>query len=52
MIDIGTLGGPYAQANAINDAGFITGTSQTGAMLRIDPRVYLSAAVSDRVAGG
>jgi probable HAF family extracellular repeat protein len=29
MIDIGTLGGPYAQANAINDAGFITGSSQT-----------------------
>jgi probable HAF family extracellular repeat protein len=28
MIDIGTLGGAYAQANAINDAGFITGTSQ------------------------
>jgi probable HAF family extracellular repeat protein len=28
MIDIGTLGGAYAQANAINDTGFITGTSQ------------------------
>jgi probable HAF family extracellular repeat protein len=28
MIDIGTLGGQYAQANAINDAGFITGTAQ------------------------
>ena len=28
MIDIGTLGGAYAQANAINDAGAITGASQ------------------------
>ncbi len=27
MIDIGTLGGAYAQAYAINDAGFVTGTS-------------------------
>lgn len=27
-IDLGTLGGAYAQANAINDAGFITGTAQ------------------------
>jgi probable HAF family extracellular repeat protein len=29
MIDIGTLGGAYAQANAINDAGYITGWAQT-----------------------
>ena len=29
MIDIGTLGGAYAQAYAINDAGVITGASQT-----------------------
>jgi probable HAF family extracellular repeat protein len=28
MTDIGTLGGAYAQAYAINDAGFITGTAQ------------------------
>ena len=28
MIDIGTLGGAYAQTNAINDAGFVTGTSE------------------------
>jgi probable HAF family extracellular repeat protein len=32
MKDIGTLGGSYAQANAINEAGFITGTAQTWAM--------------------
>ena len=29
MIDIGTLGGSYAQAYAINDAGYVTGASQT-----------------------
>lgn len=29
MVDIGSLGGQYAQAQAINDAGFITGTAQT-----------------------
>ena len=29
MMDIGTLGGAYAQAYAINDAGYITGASQT-----------------------
>jgi probable HAF family extracellular repeat protein len=28
MTDLGTLGGPYAQAYAINDGGFITGTAQ------------------------
>ena len=32
MIDIGTLGGGYAQAYAINDAGLITGSSQTQGM--------------------
>jgi probable HAF family extracellular repeat protein len=32
MIDFGTLGGPYAQAYAINDAGFVTGTSLTHAL--------------------
>jgi probable HAF family extracellular repeat protein len=30
MKDLGTLGGAYAQANAINEAGFITGTAQKG----------------------
>jgi probable HAF family extracellular repeat protein len=28
MLDIGTLGGSYAQAWAINDAGFVTGNAQ------------------------
>jgi probable HAF family extracellular repeat protein len=32
MTDIGTLGGAYAQASAINDAGYITGASQTQGM--------------------
>jgi probable HAF family extracellular repeat protein len=32
MTDIGTLGGAYAQANAINDSGVITGASQTQGM--------------------
>ena len=32
MIDIGTLGGGYAQAYAINDTGYITGASQTKGM--------------------
>ena len=32
MIDIGTLGGAYAQAYAINEAGSITGASQTQGM--------------------
>ena len=47
MNDIGTLGGAYAQAYAINEAGFITGTSQTPGYVRDDPRVYLSG-VCDR----
>lgn len=29
MYDLGTLGGAFAQANAINDNGFVTGWSQT-----------------------
>jgi len=32
MMDIGTLGGAYAQAYAINDAGYITGAAQTQGM--------------------
>ena len=34
MIDIGTLGGSYAQALAINDAGYVTGTSQVNGYVR------------------
>lgn len=30
LTDLGTLGGPYAQALAINDFGFVTGNSQVG----------------------
>lgn len=33
MVDIGTLGGPYAQAMAINDAGFATGNAGVGASI-------------------
>lgn len=43
MIDIGTLGGRYAQANAINDAGYVTGASQTqgmGPMATIHAFIY------------
>jgi probable HAF family extracellular repeat protein len=32
MTDIGTLGGAYAQAYAINDVGYITGAAQTQGM--------------------
>lgn len=35
MIDIGTLGGAYAQAYAINDAAVITGGSRTPALTEI-----------------
>jgi probable HAF family extracellular repeat protein len=34
MLDLGTLGGSYAQAYAINDAGYITGTSETTAVVK------------------
>ena len=43
MIDIGTLGGAYAQAYAINDVGYITGASQTqgmGPMLTTHAFIY------------
>ncbi len=43
MIDIGTLGGAYAQAYAINDTGYITGASQTqgmGPMLTTHAFIY------------
>jgi len=43
MVDIGTLGGAYAQAYAINDVGYITGASQTqgmGPMLTTHAFIY------------
>lgn len=41
MFDIGTLGGQHAQAYAINDAGFVTGTAQTPfAMPTTVPRTH------------
>ena len=43
MIDIGTLGGAYAQAYAINEGGYITGASQTqgmGPMLTTHAFIY------------
>lgn len=39
MQDIGTLGGAFAQAFAINDAGFVTGSSET-ANTRLDGAVH------------
>ena len=36
IFDIGTLGGQTAQAFAINDAGFVTGTSQIGDSGRVE----------------
>jgi probable HAF family extracellular repeat protein len=43
MIDLGTLGGAYAQANAINDAAVITGASETqdmGAVKKTHAFIY------------
>ena len=41
MIDLGTLGGAYAQAFAINDSGFITGNSQLRSTVA-DTHAFLS----------
>lgn len=51
MIDIGTLGGGYAQACAINDAGVVTGSSQTqgmGAMLATHAFIYRQPSPSNQ----
>jgi len=42
MIDLGTLGGAYAQAYAINDSGFITGNSQLRATTTNVTHAFLS----------
>jgi probable HAF family extracellular repeat protein len=39
LIDMGTLGGSYAQAWAINDSGFVTGNSETGDYLALGIRI-------------
>ena len=54
MVDIGTLGGQYAQANAINDGGYITGAAQTqgmGPMLATHAFIYraLSPGTTERM---
>jgi probable HAF family extracellular repeat protein len=50
MKDIGTLGGSYAQANAINEAGFITGTAQTWAMfVTTHAFIYQSSATGGKM---
>lgn len=50
MVDIGTLGGLYAQASAINDAGFITGFAQTADSVSkaIDAFLYQPISVTGR----
>lgn len=35
MVDLGTLGGPYAQAWGINDSGFVTGNAQTTGQITV-----------------
>jgi probable HAF family extracellular repeat protein len=50
MRDIGTLGGSYAQANAINEAGFVTGTAQTWAMfVTTHAFIYQAAATGGKM---
>jgi probable HAF family extracellular repeat protein len=46
MMDIGTLGGAYAQAYAINDAGYITGTAQTAAADVMPTHAFVYRALS------
>ncbi|HET7441702.1 MAG TPA: DUF3466 family protein [Terriglobales bacterium] len=41
MVDMGTLGGQYAQAYGINDAGFVTGTSLTPQMLGAGTHAFI-----------
>lgn len=48
MIDIGTLGGRYAQAFAINDAGYVTGTSEVGPTKEAVSHAFIYQPFSDR----
>jgi len=41
MVDLGTLGGQYAQAWGINDSGFVTGNSQTKGALGLVTHAFL-----------
>lgn len=45
MMDIGTLGGSYAQAMAINDAGFVTGTAGVNSWVKSGDSVATHAFV-------
>ena len=49
MIDIGTLGGSYAQASAINDAGWVTGSSQLNNWVKnAETHAFLYQPLSDK----
>jgi probable HAF family extracellular repeat protein len=52
MTDIGTLGGAYAQANAINDAGLVTGTAQLPAPATMAPVAMTHAFIYNPRAAG
>jgi probable HAF family extracellular repeat protein len=51
MVDLGTLGGAYAQAFAINDAGSITGNSQVRSSATATDAVHAFLAPSPLAAG-
>jgi len=47
LTDLGTLGGPYAQALAINDAGFVTGNADVYRSFTLRKRAKIHAFVWD-----
>jgi len=51
MVDLGTLGGDYAQASAINDSGSITGNSQVRSSATATDAVHAFLAPSPLAAG-